>query len=389
MNLIADTIIIKRWYAALARIDVGTLHFVTPTAERVTFRGTQVGIEAEFAISEWGVIRRMAARGDIAMGEDYIAGLWETPDIEALFVFFLQNFDVFGDFADGNMVQRSLHALHNRLVRRNSRAGSLRNIQDHYDVGNDFYALWLDQTMTYSSAMATSESGTLEDAQRRKYQRLIDGLGMDGADILEIGCGWGGFAEQASGQSHRVTGLTISPSQYEFSRRRLGNAADIRLQDYRDIEGRFDGIVSIEMFEAVGEQYWPSYFRQIRERLKPGGTAMVQTITIRDDLFDRYRRCSDFIRHYVFPGGMLPSLYRFREEAEKAGLAMRDSFAFGQDYAQTLRLWDQRLHQVRSDVIALGYRREFLRNWHYYLNMCAAAFAVKRTDVMQVQLTHA
>ncbi len=243
--------------------------------------------------------------------------------------------------------------------------------------------------MTYSSALETDTAPTLESAQQNKYGRILSRFEQDNASVLEIGCGWGGFVEQAAASNHRVTGLTVSPSQCEYSQKRLGNQAEIRLQDYRDVRGTYDMIVSIEMFEAVGEQYWSSYFSQLRDRLKKGGKAVVQTITIRDELFDAYRTRSDFIRHYVFPGGMLPSTRRFKEEASKAGLSLTDQFFFGQDYAETLRQWNARLTARRGEVLALGYDERFLRNWHYYLGMCAAAFAVGRTDVAQFELAHA
>lgn len=389
MSLIPASVVIHRWYDTLVKVRYGTLHFVTPAGERVTFHGPQPGPQAEFCISSWEVIRRMAERGDIAMGEDFIAGLWTTPDIEALFSFFLLNLDTLEGFANGNTIQRSLLALNNQFVRRNSREGSRRNIQAHYDVGNAFYSLWLDKTMTYSSALYAEKATPLEVAQINKYQRILDRIEGDHASVLEIGSGWGGFAEQAVARAHQLTGLTVSPAQYEYARARLGNAADIRLQDYRDTRGTFDAIVSIEMFEAVGERYWPVYFVQLRERLKRGGKAMVQTITIRDELFPAYRTRSDFVRHYVFPGGMLPSTQRFTEEAGKAGLRVTDNFTFGHDYAETLRQWSQRLRARRSDVRALGYDEKFLRNWDYYLGMCAAAFAVGRTDVSQFELVHA
>ena len=389
MNFIPTSVVTHRWYDTLVKVQYGTLHFVTPAGERVTFHGPGPGPEAEFNISSWDVIRRMAERGDIAMGEDYIAGLWTTPDIEGLFSFFLLNLDVLDGFANGNTIQRSLLTLNNQFLRRNNREGSRRNIQAHYDVGNAFYSLWLDKTMTYSSALYTENAAPLEAAQINKYQRILDRIEHDRASVLEIGSGWGGFAEQAAARAHQVTGLTVSPAKYEYARARLGNAADIRLQDYRDTQGSFDAIVSIEMFEAVGERYWPTYFAQLRERLARNGKAMIQTITIRDELFSAYRTRSDFVRHYVFPGGMLPSAQRFKEEAEKAGLRVTDNFSFGKDYAETLRQWSQRLRARRSDVLSLGYNEKFLRNWDYYLGMCAAAFAIGRTDVSQFELVHA
>ena len=301
---------------------------------------------------------------------------------------FLLNMDAFSNFSDGNILNRLGFVIHNALVRRNSIAGSARNIKDHYDVGNEFYSLWLDKSMTYSSALF---NGTQElyRAQQNKYERILSKFTNPKADVLEIGCGWGGFAERAAADSHNVTGLTISPAQYKFACERLNGAADIKLQDYRLAGGRFDNIVSIEMFEAVGEHYWPAYFSTVAERLKRGGRAVIQTITIQDELFAGYRTRSDFVRHYVFPGGMLPSLTRFREEAEKAGLKFAGAFSFGKDYARTLREWLIRMQNAEPEIKALGHDQQFLRNWEFYLGICAATFEVARTDVVQVELVNA
>ncbi len=388
MSLVPQNILETRWREALGRVQIGTLSFIAPDGTEHIARGPQPGPAATFAIKDWGVLSRLVARGDIGLGEDFIAGAWETEDVERLVSFFLLNLDHFEGFAHGNFLNRLGFVLHNALVRRNSVSGSRRNIEAHYDVGNDFYSLWLDETMTYSSALF-GNAQNLADAQRNKYGRILERLEKTRGSLLEIGCGWGGFAEQAANTSLDVTGLTISPSQYGFAKRRLNGNADIRLEDYRKVGGSFDAIVSIEMFEAVGERYWPQYFRTIAERLRKGGRAVIQTIVIRDDLFPGYRSRSDFIRHYVFPGGMLPSFSRFREEAERAGLKVKDSFAFGQDYARTLREWSERMTAREADIRALGHDTKFLRNWQFYLGICAAAFAVDRTDVIQVELGHA
>jgi len=376
----------RRWHNALSRLEFGTLDFIAPNGEVTTVRGPKPGPHAQFSLNEWDVLRRVAARGDIGLGEDYIAGAWTTDSIENLFSLFLLNIDHFDDFANGSFLNQLLFRIHNSFVRRNSLSGSKRNIQDHYDVGNDFYSLWLDKSMTYSSAIFGGTDVTLEDAQRNKYERILSRFQKQAASVLEIGCGWGGFAERAAQELHRVTGLTISPAQHRFATERLKGAADIKLEDYRKSRGLFDMIVSIEMFEAVGEQYWPQYFATVAERLREGGRAVIQTITIRDDLFDAYRTRSDFIRHYVFPGGMLPSLQRFREEAERAGLKVAGVFSFGKDYARTLREWSERMQEKSADIKALGHDERFLRNWEFYLGICAAAFSVERTDVSQVEL---
>jgi cyclopropane-fatty-acyl-phospholipid synthase len=389
MPLIPNSFVEKSWRKALSRLDTGTLEFIAPNGEITIARGHNPGPSARFEISEWDVLRRIMARGDVGLGEEYIAGTWTTDNVENLVSLFLLNLDHFDDFSDGNIFNRIGFVIQNALVRRNSVAGSARNIKAHYDVGNDFYSLWLDRSMTYSSALYR-DTDELYRAQQNKYERILSKFGTPKGDVLEIGCGWGGFAERACADGHKVTGLTISPAQHGFATERLKNTtAEIRLEDYRKARGSFDNIVSIEMFEAVGEHYWPAYFQAVAERLKRGGRAVIQTITIRDDLFAGYRTRSDFIRHYVFPGGMLPSLGRFREEAERAGLKFAGAFGFGKDYARTLREWLVQMQAQESAIRALGHDDKFLRNWEFYLGICAAAFEVARTDVVQVELVNA
>jgi cyclopropane-fatty-acyl-phospholipid synthase len=390
MNLIPDCIIANKWRRAAATLDCGTLRFMAPDGEVTTFRGSRPGPTADFAVHSWDTFRLAVSRGDIGLGEAYIDGMWDSDDIESLVALFLLNMDRFDGFADGNLLQRLGFVVANSLLRRNSLKGSARNIEAHYDVGNDFYSLWLDRSMTYSAALYGGAESNLERAQRSKYDRILERLTGRGISILEVGCGWGGFAERATDAGNVVTGLTISPAQHVYAIERLRNRdAEIRLEDYRKARGSFDAIVSIEMFEAVGEHYWPGYFHTIAQRLKRGGRAVVQTITIRDDLFAGYRRRSDFIRHYVFPGGMLPSRARFTEEAERAGLKVTNVFSFGQDYARTLREWSARMESAQDSIDALGHDMRFLRNWRFYLAMCAAAFRVERTDVLQIELAHA
>jgi cyclopropane-fatty-acyl-phospholipid synthase len=388
MALIPASYIEKSWRKAISELEYGTLTFVAPNGEVTVCQGAKPGPSARFHIHEWDVLRRIMARGDIGLGEEYIAGTWDTDSVENLVSLFLLNIDHFDSFSDGNWINRIGFVIHNALVRRNSISGSARNIKDHYDVGNDFYSLWLDPSMTYSSALYNGASD-LYRAQQNKYERILSRFDAPKASVLEIGCGWGGFAERAVADNHNVTGLTISPAQHQFASRRLNGAADIRLEDYRRCKGTFDNIVSIEMFEAVGEHYWPAYFATVAERLKRGGRAVIQTITIQDELFAGYRTRSDFIRHYVFPGGMLPSLARFREEAERAGLKFAGAFGFGKDYARTLREWLVRMQAQESAIKALGHDQQFLRNWEFYLGICAATFEVARTDVVQVELVNA
>ena len=389
MRLIPLSLIVKKSLKTLEHVEYGVLHLTTPEGKKITATGKKEGPEVNFIIYDWEVVRGLLERGDIAFGEDYIEGKWECDDIEGLITFFLLNFVQFEKFAHGSLISRFFFNIYNRIINRNSKSGSKRNIQAHYDVGNDFYRLWLDKTMTYSSALFSEGSNSLEDAQIAKYSRILERIDNKKGSVLEIGCGWGGFAEEAAKQNQRVTSLTISPSQHKYALARLGNNADIRLQDYREIKGKFDAIVSIEMFEAVGERYWQTYFNKISEIMKKGGKAIIQTITMHDDFFDEYRKRSDFIRHYVFPGGMLPSLQRFHEEAAKAGLKCIDVFTFGEDYANTLRQWLKAFDAKRQEILDLGYSEQFIRNWRFYLATCAAAFAVGRTNVAQIELVHA
>jgi cyclopropane-fatty-acyl-phospholipid synthase len=389
MRLIPLYLTVKSVLKTLQLVEYGTLRLTTPKGVTLTAVGKKPGPNAQVSLREWQVVERLVARGDIAFGEDYIAGKWESENVETLLTFFLLNFSHFEHYAHGHVFSRFCFTMYNRFLRRNSKAGSRKNIQAHYDVGNDFYGLWLDTSMTYSSALYGQGAHQLEEAQNAKYHRILSRIGDSVSSLLEIGCGWGGFAEQASKNIRDITCLTISPSQHKYASARLDKRANVLLRDYRDIRKKFDAIVSIEMFEAVGEKYWPTYFKTVAANLSKGGKAIIQTITMRDDLFDAYRERSDFIRHYVFPGGMLPSLKRFREDAEKAGLKCTESFMFGQDYAMTLREWLTRFDAKRDDILALGYSENFIRNWRFYLSFCAAAFAVGRTDVAQIELMHA
>ncbi|WP_137700046.1 SAM-dependent methyltransferase [Marimonas lutisalis] len=369
-----------------ARIERGRLRLITPEGERYDF-GTGEP-QAEMQINDWSAITAMAARGDIGLGETYVAGLWDTPSIEALATLAMQNIDKFDSFSDPGPWNAFKFRLVDRLLRVNSVKGASRNIRAHYDVGNEFYQLWLDAGMTYSSAIFAPGDDDLERGQNRKYDRVLDRL-SDGERVLEIGCGWGGFAERAAEQGRNVTGITISPSQKGYADARLDGRGQIELRDYRHTAGTYDNIVSIEMIEAVGEKYWPSYFATLRDRLAEGGRAVIQAITVSDEHFPTYRGRSDYIRQYTFPGGMLLSERVIAEEARKAGLAVREAFGFGEDYARTCRMWAERLVAAGPRIRALGYDQPFLRNWQYYLETCAACFAVGQTNVMQVELAHA
>lgn len=379
--------------AVFNRAHYGTLDITFPDGRTTQCRGAHEGVNADLHIRDWKVIRSVFLRGDIGFGETYVDGLWSTQDLGKLMTYLVQNLDAIEDVSHGSWWMRRIFNVVN-WVRENSRKGSRRNIRAHYDVGNEFYTLWLDRSMTYSSALyAGNEQRSLEEAQRAKYRRLLDKLGQSG-DVLEIGCGWGGFAEEAASGAFTVTGLTLSREQLAYASSRMVRAAltdkvDLRLEDYRDVKGDFDYIVSIEMFEAVGEKYWPVYFRTIKERMRSGGKAMIQTITIDDKHFEAYRSRSDFIRHYTFPGGMLPSVERLKQEIEAAGLKCKEVFAFGQDYARTCQLWLDRIDAKSSDIKALGYSDAFLRSWRFYLGCCIGAFTAARTNVVQLEIIHA
>ncbi|MFC2967600.1 class I SAM-dependent methyltransferase [Acidimangrovimonas pyrenivorans] len=371
---------------ACAGLSRGRLRLITPEGARHDFG--DAGPEAELKLHDWSVASAVAARGDIGLGEAYVAGLWDSSSVEDVATVALRNLDRLGTTATPRPLQRLRLGAVDRVLRANSRRGAARNIRAHYDVGNEFYQLWLDRGMSYSSGLYAPDDSDLERAQWRKYDRILDRIGT-AEQVLEIGCGWGGFAERAAEQGRQVTGITISPSQKGYADARLDGRAEIRLQDYRDSSGKFDAVVSIEMVEAVGARYWPTYFATLRDRLVPGGRAVLQAITVPDAHFAGYRRRSDFIRHYTFPGGMLLSDATVAAQARRAGLSLRDSFAFGADYARTCRDWGRRLEKAAPRIRALGHGESFLRTWRYYLGICAASFATGRADVVQVELARA
>ena len=387
----------------LEKLSVGSLTVRFPDGRSQRFGdGTP---HAEIALANWKVCDAALKSGDIGFGETYIAGDWTTPDLLALMNVMVANRNAIEAVFHGTWWGRLLYRVRH-VMRRNTRTGSKKNIHAHYDIGNDFYRLWLDASMTYSSALfgdgldAASAStradfAALPAAQKAKYERVLDQLALaPGATVLEIGCGWAGFAETAARRGHPVTALTLSREQLGLGEARmkeqgLDGAVRIEIRDYRDAEGQYDGIASIEMFEAVGEKYWAGYFDCLKRRLKPGGRATVQTITIADHLFADYRKSSDFIQQYVFPGGMLPSVPVFEAAVQASGLRVVDRFAFGQDYARTLAAWLGQFTDRERDVRAAGFDTAFVRTWSFYLAYCAAAFRYRNTDVMQFTLEHA
>ena len=377
---------------AALNVRGGRMIMVLPTGRQLAFGDAEIPT-CLMQVKDFAFAQRILAGGDIGLAEGYMAGEWDTPDLSAVLIFLNGNVERIIKVFRGNPLIRVMNAFTN-LSKENTREGSRKNILAHYDLGNRFYSAWLDKTMTYSSARYDRVTcGDLANAQLEKYRALARHIDLKpGEHVLEIGCGWGGFAEVAVKEfGARVTGLTISDEQHAFATERMQAAGiadqvDIRLQDYRDVQGPFDKVASIEMFEAVGEKYWPAYFAKIAEVLKPGGRAGLQIITIRDDLFERYRTRVDFIQQYVFPGGMLPSLARLDEETKRAGLTRDGVDKFGVSYAETLAEWGRRFRAAWGDIGPLGFDDRFKRLWQFYLSYCEAGFRTGNTDVVQIAL---
>ena len=369
----------------LQRLERGRLELGLPGGERRAFGAAGDG--ADLQVRSRAAFSRILRSGDIGFAEGYLEGEWTTSDLPRLLTLLAANREPLERPLYGSFLGRLANRLLN-LARANTRSGSRRNIAAHYDLGNEFYSLWLDPSMTYSSALYEGDAArALGVAQRAKLSRALERLALaPGARLLEIGCGWGSFAELAAAHGHHVTGLTLSAEQQAYARRRLGAHAAFELRDYRDERGRYDAVVSIEMIEAVGERWWPAYFGRIAEALPAGGRALVQAIVIRDELFERYRMGSDFIQRYVFPGGMLPSPARFEFEATAAGLRVAEAHRFGPDYARTLAEWRRRFLARWEEARALGFDERFRRLWEFYLAYCQAGFATGSTDVVQYLL---
>ena len=388
-----------RVFAMLLRLlaanwTFGRLTVQLPNGETHVLQGKQPGPSGMMTVRDYRFARRVLAAGDIGFAEGYIAGEWDSPHLAGLLETLVDNYDHIRRLFDGNLIMWVVNWLSHR-TNRNSKTGSKKNIHAHYDLGNAFYSQWLDGTMTYSSARFTRDGEALETAQREKYAALARMMDLRaGMSVLEIGCGWGGFAEFAAREiGAKVTGITISKEQHDFARQRMFNAglsdrADIQLIDYRDVQGRFDRVASIEMFEAVGMEYWPAYFGKVHDVLQSGGKAGLQIITIQDDLFDEYNARTDFIQKYVFPGGMLPSEERLAPVVSKAGLSWQSVERFGLDYAATLKLWDERFLASWGEISKLsGFDERFRRLWRFYLAYCEAGFRSRRTDVIQLSLS--
>jgi len=387
---------LRRLLAHLLRgVRCGTLAVELPNGERAEGRGALAGAQASLTLHRWRPLLRLLLAGDIGLAESYRDGDWSTPDLAGVLEFGIRNEAGWHRALEASWPVRWLGRLLH-LARANTRRGSRQNISFHYDLGNDFYAQWLDPDLIYSSALYAGESESLEWAQARKLARIVALLQPEeDATVLEIGCGWGALAlALANHHGARVTGLTLSAEQLAHAQQRvaergLGKQIDLRLQDYRDVQGQYDRIVSIEMLEAVGERYWPVYFETLRRCLRSGGRAVIQVITIADEHFEHYRRSPDFIQRFIFPGGMLPSASAMQAQAARAGLAMRRELSFGPSYALTLSEWRRRFVNAWPAIEALGFDASFRRLWEYYLCYCEAGFNSGRVDVGLYTLTHA
>jgi cyclopropane-fatty-acyl-phospholipid synthase len=371
-------------WARLPRLDCGSLTIILPNGRPIRLEGRDEGASGSITLHRWRTLLRVALGGDVGFAEAYMDGDWSSPDLPALLETMARNQSVLPGAEGGPWLSRLLNRLRH-LARANTLAGSRRNIVQHYDLGNEFYAHWLDRGMSYSSALFHQPGLDLEAAQTAKQDRVMDLLDVRrGQTALEIGIGWGGIADRLASAKARVTGVTLSPSQLSYAQDRLtkrGLPADLRLQDYRQIEGRFERIVSIEMLEAVGEAWWPVYFDKLRKLLAPDGIIVLQTITIADERFAAYRRTADFIQRHIFPGGMLPSPSALRDEIDRAGLAIEAVETFGASYARTLELWRERFAQAWPDIAAMGFPPRFRRMWDYYLAYCEAGFRAGAIDV--------
>lgn len=379
---------VARYLAArLANFSQGHLTVSLPSGERVVQAGSRDGPRARIDIHRWRALLRLAAEGDIGLAAGFIEGDWSTDDLSAVLDYGMSNETALAGTANGNRMALAINRLRHH-ARRNSPGGSRRNIAAHYDLGNEFYAHWLNSGMQYSSALFDGASDSLSAAQERKLAKVAEMLDLHGGEhVLEIGCGWGGLAERlATDRDCHVTGLTLSREQARHARHRLAAAGlsertSIEIRDYRHVSGKFDRIASIEMFEAVGERYWPVYFDRLARTLKDEGCAVLQVITIDESAFPAYRERPDFIQRYIFPGGMLPTKSMLHRLAENSGFTVSHELFFGDSYARTLNAWRHNFHQAWPRIERLGFDERFRRMWDYYLRYCETGFRRGTIDV--------
>jgi len=376
---------LQPFFAALEKISFGAIEIELPNGEVKKFTSNIANPNAHIKIKNIAMIDACLIGGDVAFGESFINDEWESNNLPDLLLFLVLNSSVLEQFFHAHKFRMFVLYLQ-ALFRKNTYNGSKKNIQYHYDLGNDFYQLWLDETMTYSSALFNDGNVDLSAAQKNKYQRILSKLN-DKKNILEIGCGWGGFAKEAVLQGYNVTGLTLSKEQKKYVDNLGLKNFTTKLQDYRKEKNKYDNIVSIEMFEAVGRQYWDTYFKTIKNCLNKDGKAIVQTITIDDEVALGYKKRVDFIQKHIFPGGVLPSKSEFINLAKANDLKVVEAFDFGSDYQKTLINWLDNFNRVKEKVINLGFDEKFIRKWQFYLAYCAAGFGAKRTSVIQFEIT--
>ncbi|WP_420863467.1 class I SAM-dependent methyltransferase [Algirhabdus cladophorae] len=383
----------KNAFSLAENLNYGRLDVTLPDGRKFRAEGKNPGPVAELIVHNEDLFARLIREGDLGFSDAYLDEWWSTPDLQAFMDLVHADNDVIYNGFPGQTLVRSYERLRFWL-QSNSKRQARKNISYHYDLGNDFYGLWLDDTMTYSSALYKTGQESLETAQIQKYAQMVDEMGAKPGDhVLEIGCGWGGFAEYAAKERGlKVTCLTISQEQLNYAVERIEKAGlsdkvDFKLQDYRDETGTYDGIASIEMFEAVGERYWPAYFDTLRERLKPGKNATLQIITVAEFRWEAYRRGVDFIQKYIFPGGMLPSPNALRAAIKRAGLTEKNSIEFGQSYAVTCKRWYEAFNDTWDQIVPMGFDERFRRMWNFYLTSCAATFDSRNCDVTQITVT--
>ena len=378
--------------ATINQLKIGSMTFVLLDGRKFESQGKEPGPHGEIYVRNDDLFARILREGDLGFCEAYMDGWFDTQDLQGLMDVILINNDSVGRGFPGQGLVKYFERFRH-WMNRNTKEQAAKNISYHYDLGNEFYSAWLDETMTYSSALYRSNNESLHEAQLNKYASIMDRMGVGENDhVLEVGCGWGGFVEYAAGtRGAKVTGLTISKEQHDFAKARmqregLNDKVEIVMRDYRDETGTYDGLASIEMFEAVGEKFWPGYFDMVKGRLKPGATASIQIITIADKLFPYYRKNVDFIQKYIFPGGMLPSPSALRDQTSRAGLEFTGSVEFGQSYSETLRIWHNAFNNKWDDIQKLGFDDRFKRMWDFYLTCCASCFWAGTCDVTQIAI---
>ena len=386
--------ILNYWISRnLEEIEQGTFKLVLPdTEEKILLRGkTNLSLETTLEIKSWKALWLIYSRGSLGFAEGYLENYWDTDDLMKLMDLISKNYNSFDRVNSGSGFWK-LFTKFSHFRNENSLSGSKKNIHAHYDLGNDFYKSWLDETMTYSSGFFEGNSDNLKEAQNKKYKLILDTLNLPkNSSILEIGCGWGGFLEYASSVGYKIKGITISQEQFKFASNRikgLTNNPEIELIDYRKLKGKFDAVVSIEMFEAVGSKYWKTYFDVVKQLLKSNGQALIQTITMKEDFYEGYHDWPDFIQTYIFPGGELSSDKVFKENAANSELIASDITNFAASYAKTLEIWYKNFQKEWDAIGEIGFDEKFKRTWDMYLSYCRGGFLNNQLEVSQYKLTH-